>query len=100
MASSTVSLLIPSLLPVWKLGIWSGLHVLFDTIMSAPHVFKDDFSPAPFFPLQLMGNRVRDNGRFEYRNQTEVCKVPRVESDAKLERIKLLRGEPGGNSSK
>ena len=43
-------------------------------------------------------NGVRDNDRLECRDQMEVCKVPRVESDAKLERIKLRRGEPRGGS--
>ena len=32
------------------------------------------------------------------RDQMDVCKVPRVESGAKLERIKLLKEEPDGGS--
>ena len=71
--------------------------------MSAPHVFEDDdFSAAPFFLFEADGNGVRDDRRFEYRDQMEKWKyaryLPGVESDAKLERIKLLRGEPGGRS--
>lgn len=46
--------------------------------MRRTHVFEDETGFATMV--------VSDN-----RDQMEVCKVPRVESDAKLERIKLLK---------